>query len=99
MDSPKKETFELESPGATSDNRGRKPGTLVPGSVPWHLDQLTVGGVFLQPDSPNAAQKIAVQVSRYQDLNGGQFSVKLCIGSPVALDLMPFRFFRIERIA
>ena len=80
--------------------RGRPPGTLVRGSLPWQLSQLEVRGApLLVIDAPDRAAHLSTQVARYEAAHGGSFQVLPCVGATIARDRMPFRFYLIERYA
>ena len=80
------------------DGRGREHGTLVPGSLPWLIDQLEPGASMLLPDGPNRGQQLAVACSRYSAIHGGRYVVQACGGFPIAtIDSTSFKFYRITR--
>jgi hypothetical protein len=87
------------TPPQTS-RRGRESGTLVPGSLPWQLSKLAVGGPsLLVDDAPNRAQQLGVAVARYEAAHGGEFITQVCAGVALQFDgRSAFRFYRVTRV-
>lgn len=84
--------------------RGRKAGSFMKGSLPWHAQRLAVGGVMLIPDNGAARayqqQQLDLALTRLARKVQGTWTVQACYGLR-ASDMLaaPFKFYRIERVA
>ena len=82
----------------TKKTAGRESGTLLPGSLPWHLSQMKPGDTLLFPDGPYRSQGLNVAMHRYAATHGGTFALAACTGTPLTFDGTAFRFYRITRV-
>lgn len=98
----KQTSHKPEAPAAVAGNSGgrpgREPGVLMPGSIAAQIAALTPDDFLIFTDAPNRAQVLNTAIRRYQKTHGGgAYSVQLCIGTPIDMDSMPFRFYRLRR--
>jgi hypothetical protein len=80
--------------------RGRKAGSYLRGSIPWHCLQLVPGKSLLVPDNDTDHHMVHLDLTlrRLEARAPGKWKVQTCYGLLSDMKSEPFKFFRITRI-